>query len=578
MATQRLVIDPITRIEGHLRVEATVDGNRVTDAYSSGTMVRGLELILPGRDPRDAWALTQRICGVCTTVHALCSVRAVEDALDIRIPANANLIRNIMFTTLMVHDHIVHFYHLHGFDWVDVLSALKADPKKTSELAQSISSWPNSSPGYYQDLLDRLTRFASGGQLGPFTNGYWGHPGYKLPPEANLMAVGHYLEALDWQKEIVKIHTIFGGKNPHPNYLVGGMAVALDPDNPSAINAERLALVGSLIKQAREMVEKVYLPDLFAIASFYKDVTYGGGVGNFLAYGDLPTTDIRDVQSYLMPQGAVLNRNLNEALDLNLKDPAEIQEFVAHSWYEYSQGDKAGLHPFDGETKLNYTGPKPPYDHLDTTAKYSWIKSPRWKGHPMEVGPLARTLVAYARGNSDVRQLVDDSLKRLELPKEALFSTLGRTLARGLETQLCINWLERFYNELVSNMKSGNLTTVNHERWEPATWPAETKGIGITEAPRGALGHWVHIKDGKIANYQAVVPTTWNASPRDAAGVPGPYEAAMLDNPVAVPDKPLEIVRTIHSFDPCVACSIHVADPQRTEKVKVQALPAGALR
>ncbi|HYF91275.1 MAG TPA: nickel-dependent hydrogenase large subunit [Symbiobacteriaceae bacterium] len=570
MAGRRIVIDPITRIEGHLRVEAVVDGGKVTDAYSSGTMVRGLELILPGRDPRDAWALAQRICGVCTTVHALCSVRAVEDALDIRIPANANLIRNIMFATLMVHDHVVHFYHLHGFDWVDVLSALKADPKQTSDLAQSISSWPRSSPGYYKDLLDRLTRFAAGGQLGPFTNGYWGHPAYRLPPEANLMAVGHYLEALDWQKEIVKIHTIFGGKNPHPNYLVGGMAVSLDPDMPQSINAERLALVGSIIRQAKEIVEKVYLPDLFAIASFYKDVTWGGGVGNFLAYGDLPTTDVRDVKSYLMPQGAVIDRNLHEALDLNLKDASEIQEFVAHSWYEYGKGDQTGLHPFDGETKLNYTGPKPPYDQLDTAAKYSWLKAPRWKGRPMEVGPLARIVVAYARGNQDVRELVDGSLQRLGLPAAALFSTLGRTLARALETQLCMQWLERFYGELLSNIKNGNTVTVNRDRWEPSTWPQASKGIGITEAPRGALGHWVSIQDGKIAQYQLVVPTTWNGSPRDPAGVRGPFEAAMLDNPVADPEKPLEIIRTIHSFDPCLACSVHLFDPKGTEQVCVQ--------
>ncbi|BAS26506.1 nickel-dependent hydrogenase large subunit [Limnochorda pilosa] len=569
---ERLVIDPVTRIEGHLRIEAQVEGGRVADAYSAGTMVRGLELILPGRDPRDAWALAQRICGVCTTVHALTSVRAVEDALDIRVPANANLIRNIMFATLMVHDHVVHFYHLHAFDWVDVLSALEADPEATSRLAASISSWPRSSPGYFRDLQERLKRFASGGQLGPFANGYWGHPAYRLPPEANLMAVAHYLEALEWQKEIVKIHAVFGGKNPHPNYLVGGVPVSLDPEDPSAVNAERLALVGTLIKQAQEMVEQVYLPDVLAIGRFYAGDLWGGGLGNYLAYGDLPQTDIREPGSYLLPRGVVLGKNLNEVHEVDLKDPEQIQEFVTHSWYAYSRGDDAGLHPWEGETRFNYTGPRPPYEALETSAKYSWLKSPRWKGIPMEVGPLARVVVAYAHGRDDVRQLVDESLGRLGLPPEALFSTLGRTLARALETQLAVRWLQSFYDQLVANVRDGRRVTVNHERWEPSTWPREAQGIGITEAPRGALGHWIHIRDGKIAAYQAVVPTTWNGSPRDAQGQRGAFEAAMMDNPVAVDDQPLEILRTIHSFDPCLACSVHVVDPEGREGVRVQVL------
>ena len=569
---ERIVVDPVTRIEGHLRIEAVVDGGKVVDAYSSGTMVRGLELILPGRDPRDAWALAQRICGVCTTVHALTSVRAVEDALDIRVPPNANLIRNIMFATLMVHDHVVHFYHLHAMDWVDVVSALKADPAATARLAQSISSWPRSSTGYFRDVQKRLRDFVASGQLGPFANGYWGHPAYRLPPEANLMAVAHYLDALEWQKEIVKIHAIFGGKNPHPNYLVGGMAVSLDPNDPSAINAERLAMVGSIIQQAREVVEQLYLPDVLAIGSFYKDELWGGGLGNYLAYGDLPQTDIRDPKSYLLPRGAVLNRNLNEVYDVDPKDPEQIREYVTHSWYRYDGGDDKPLHPFQGQTNLHYTGPRPPYRQLDTTGKYSWIKSPRWRDIPMEVGPLARMVVAYASGRDEVRALVDESLGRLGLGKEALFSTLGRTLARALETKLVVGWLEGFYRQLVANIKAGDLNAVNHERWEPSTWPARAQGVGTTEAPRGALAHWVTIENGKIAHYQAVVPTTWNGSPRDAAGRRGAFEAAMLDNPVRVPDQPLEVLRTIHSFDPCLACAVHVVDLNGTERVRVHAL------
>ncbi|MBE3597470.1 MAG: nickel-dependent hydrogenase large subunit [Limnochordaceae bacterium] len=568
---ERIVVDPVTRIEGHLRIEAVVETGRVVDAYSSGTMVRGLELILPGRDPRDAWALAQRICGVCTTVHALTSIRAVEDALDIRVPPNANLVRNIMAAALMIHDHVVHFYHLHAMDWVDVLSALKADPAAASRLAQSISSWPRSSMGYFRDVQKRLADFAAGGQLGPFTNGYWGHPGYRLPPEANLMAVAHYLEALEWQKEIVKIHAVFGGKNPHPNYLVGGVPVSLDPNDPSAVNAERLAMVGSLIQQAQQVVDQLYVPDVLAIAGFYKDERWGGGLGNYLAYGDLPRTDIREPESYLLPRGAVLNRNLDEVHEVDPKDPEQVREYVTHSWYRYDDGDDKSLHPFEGQTQFHHTGPRPPYRQLDTSGKYSWIKSPRWRDVPMEVGPLARLMVAYASGREDVRAVVDDALARLKLPTEALFSTLGRTLARALETKLVAGWLGGFYRQLVANIKAGDLTTVNHERWDPSSWPDRAEGVGTTEAPRGALGHWIRIENGKIAHYQAVVPTTWNGSPRDAAGRRGAFEAAMLDNPVRVTDQPLEILRTIHSFDPCLACSVHVVDPAGSTHVRVRA-------
>ncbi len=262
----RIVVDPVTRIEGHLRLEVEVKDGKVVDAYSSGTMVRGFELILKGRDPRDAWAFVERACGVCTTVHALASVRAVENAVGITVPPNAELIRNLMFCAQYLQDHVVHFYHLHALDWVDVVSALKADPKKTSELAQSISKWPKSSPGYFSDLQKRLTTFVESGQLGIFANGYWGHPAYKLPAEVNLIGVAHYLEALEWQKEIVKVHTIFGGKNPHPNYLVGGVPCSININEVNAINAERLAHVAKLFEDAKTFVEQVYIPDLLAIA------------------------------------------------------------------------------------------------------------------------------------------------------------------------------------------------------------------------------------------------------------------------------------------------------------------------
>jgi hydrogenase large subunit len=560
---ERLVIDPITRIEGHLRVEAEINGGKVTDAYSSGTMVRLLEEILKGRDPRDAWAFVGRVCGVCTTVHSLASVRAVEDALDITIPPNAEIVRNLMFCAQYMHDHVVHFYHLHALDWVDVVNALNADPKKTSEIAQSISHWPKSSPGYFSDLQARIKKFVESGQLGIFANGYWGHSAYKLPPEINLIGLAHYLEALEWQKEIVKVHTIFGGKNPHPNYLVGGMACAIGIDDSSAINAERLAMVGQLLKDAKTFINQVYIPDLLAVAPYYLDWGgIGGGLGNYLVYGDLSPNGYRDKDGYKFPSGAILNKDLSTVHEVDLREDAQVQEFIARSWYTYADGNDVGKHPWQGETTLKYTGPKPPYTHLDTAEKYSYLKTPRWKGNAMEVGPLARVLVGYARGREDYKEVVDSTLSKLGVPATALFSTLGRTAARGLESILIADWAQEFYDQLITNIRNGDTRMANTEKFEPKTWPAKAQGVGHTEAPRGALGHWIVIEDEKIANYQLVVPTTWNGSPRDATGQRSAYEAALMDTPVANPEQPVEILRTIHSFDPCMACAVHLYDEE----------------
>ena len=560
---QRVVVDPVTRIEGHLRIEAILDDSKtIKDALSSGTMWRGLEVILQGRDPRDAWAFAERICGVCTTVHALASVRAVENALKIKVPANAEIIRNIMFLTQYVQDHVIHFYHLHALDWVDIVSALKADPKATADLAQKVSPhWPKASTGYFADTAATLKKFVESGQLGIFQNAYWGHPAYKLPPEANLMAVAHYLEALRWQKEIVKIHTIFGGKNPHPNYLVGGMACAIDMQSDSAINMEKLSMIRGLIDEAVGIVEHLYYPDLLAVASFYPEWTkWGGGLGNFLCYGDLSKTGPDDPASFRFPRGAILNRKLDAVLPVDLADAGGVQEEISHSWYEYPEG-KTSLHPWDGVTTAKYTGPKPPFKELDEKKAYTWLKAPRWKGNAMEVGPLARMLVGFASGKPEFKEVVTEALTRLGVPATALFSTLGRTAARGLETRLAVRWLKEEYERLVSNLKAGDYATANTEKWDPSTWPKEAKGFGFTEAPRGALGHWVKIEDAKIASYQIVVPSTWNASPRDAKGQPGAYEAALIGTPMADPKRPVEILRTIHSFDPCLACASHVLGP-----------------
>ena len=558
---RRIVVDPITRIEGHLRIEAEIKNGKIVDAYSSGTMVRGFEIILKGRDPRDAWAFTERACGVCTTVHALASVRTVEDALGIAVPPNAELVRNLMFCAQYLQDHVVHFYHLHALDWVDVVSALKADPRKTSDIAQSISSWPKSSPKYFADIQKRLTAFVNSGQLGIFANGYWGHAAYKLPAEVNLIGVAHYLEALEWQKEIVKVHTIFGGKNPHPNYLVGGAPCSFNINESNSINAERLAMVGQLFNDAQEFVDQVYIPDLLAVAPFYTDwAGVGGGLSNYLAYGDLPMNGYADVSKFKFPRGAILNRDLSTVHEIDGKDPMQVQEYISHSWYEYAAGDDAGKHPWDGETKFNYTGPQPPYEQLNVEGKYSWLKTPRWKGNAMEVGPLARLLVGYASGSKEIQDVVNFALKTLKVPVGALFSTLGRTAARGLETKLIAGWAKEFYNQLMTNIKNGDTRTFNNERWEPDTWPSEAKGVGLSEAPRGALAHWIVIKDRKIDNYQLVVPSTWNASPRDTKGQRSSYEAALIGTPVKNPDQPLEILRTIHSFDPCIACAVHLYD------------------
>lgn len=558
--SERIVVDPVSRIEGHLRIEAEVKDGRIADAWSSGTAVRGIELILRGRDPRDAWAFCERVCGVCTTVHALASVRAVEDAVGIVVPPNAELIRNIMACAIQIHDHVVHFYHLHAMDWIDVVAALKADPQETSRIAQSISHWPKSSAGYFSDLQKRITRFVESGQLGIFANGYWGHSAYKLPPEVNLIGLAHYLEALEWQKEIVKVHAVFGGKNPHPNYLVGGVPCAINIDEANALNAERLALVGRLLEEGRRFVEQVYLPDIFAVAPYYLDwAGIGGGVENYLCYGDFPTNGYRDVSHYKFVRGAVLGRNLSEVHPVDPHDAEGIKEFVEHSWYEYSNGEK-GLFPWKGETKLNYTGPKPPYEHLNVDGKYSWIKTPRWKGHAMEVGPLSRMLVNYAAGNSEVKAVVDEALGRLKAPVGALYSTLGRTAARGLESRLIANWGLEFYGQLLANIKNGDSRTYTKERTDPESWPAFAQGVGTTEAPRGALAHWIVIRDRKIENYQLVVPTTWNGSPRDAQGQRSPFEASLVGTPVADVGQPLEILRTVHSFDPCLSCSVHLYD------------------
>ncbi len=554
----RVVIDPVTRIEGHLRIEVEVNDHKVTDAWSSGTMFRGIELVLRGRDPREAWIWAQRICGVCTTVHALASVRAVENALGVEIPENARIVRDIIAAAQNVQDHIIHFYHLHALDWVDVISALKADPAKTAQLAQSISDWPKSSAVYFKAVQNRVKTLADSRQLSLFGSGDWGHPAYRLPPEANLLAVAHYVEALELQREFIRIQAVLGGKNPHPQtYLMGGMATTMDGNEPDAvINPERITLLNELVANAQTFVRQVYLPDVLAIAGFYPEwFQYGAGTGNYMTYGDYSGDSTKSVSGFSFPRGIVLGRDLATVLPL---DPNNVTEYVTRSWYEYPEGDQAAKHPAQGATNPKYSGPKPPYEFLKTDEKYSWLKSPRYNDKPMEVGPLARTLVAYASGNQQVKLLVDSTLAKLKLPASALFSTLGRVAARALEADIMVSRLSDWVAQLDDNMAHGNVRLHNGDKWSPNSWPKSAQGFGFHEAPRGSLGHWVEIEDKKIVNYQVVAPSTWNAGPRDAQAQRGPYEAALLDTPIADPERPLEVLRTVHSFDPCLACAVHV--------------------
>ena len=499
-------------------------------------------------------------------------MRAVEHALGIIIPDNARILRNIINAIQAVHDHVIHFYHLHALDWVDIVSALKADPAKTAALASSISDWPNNaSASYFKAVAGKLKAFVDSGQLGIFANGYWGHPAYKLPPEANLMAVAHYLEALDWQRDFIKSMAILGAKNPHPQtYLVGGMATPIDPNSQNAINAGTIGQLLEYARRAKDFVDKVYIPDLLAIASFYKDwAAIGGGVGNFLSYGEFQKDNLPNTTNVWLPAGFIRGKNLSK---IEPVDHKKVTEEVSRAWYKYAGGDEKPLHPYDGETTPNYTGPKSTYKELDTSGKnkYSWVKAIRYDGLPVEVGPLARMVIGYAAGHKEIKGLVDFVLGKLGVGATALFSTLGRTAARGIETKLIADKLPEYIMELAANIKKGDYRIANTEKWDPSTWPAEAKGYGYHEAPRGALCHWIVIKDKKIANYQMVVPGGINASPRDAKGQRGPDEEALIGTPIAKPDQPIEILRTIHSFDPCMACGIHVVDAKGKEIVQVK--------
>ncbi len=555
----RKVIDPITRIEGHLRVEVEVEGGAVKNAWSSGTMFRGIEIILIGRDPRDAGLITQRNCGVCTHVHYDCSIYAVENAIGIKPPRNARIVRNLIKAAQLIQDHIIHFYILHGLDFVDVTKVLDADPKKAFELGMEYGSTYNLGIPRLKEVKKKVEKIVKSGQLGPFANGYWGHPAYKLPPEGNLLVLSHYLDALEVQRLGGQILAILGGKEPHTQTLVvGGVTCIRDILDPA-----RLKEVIFRFRKLKEFVDKAYLPDLIIAGEFYKDEALEGigkGCGNYMVFGDFPLSDDLDMEKQLFVPGVIRDFNLGKVEKL---DPMKIEEFVKHSWYEYPD-DSKGLHPFKGITAPHFTGLNPD-GSLKVDGKYSWIKAPRYDGRPMEVGPLARVLVAYARGVEAVRKLVDGALRKLNLPLKALFSTIGRTAARCIETKWVADSVGGWINELVKNLKVDDSIFTRYEM--PM---GEAKGYALKEAPRGSLSHWVKIENGKIKHYQCVVPSTWNLSPRDAAGNRGPLEEALIGTPVYDVDQPLEVLRTVHSFDPCLACAIHIFDRDKGVKVRTR--------
>ncbi len=567
MAT-RITVDPITRIEGHLRIDVEVDDGKVSKAWSSGQMWRGIEQILIGRDPRDAWSYTQRFCGVCTTVHAITSVRAVENALQMEIPLNAQLIRNIIQTAHAVQDHIVHFYHLSAVDWVDVVSALSADPVATSKLAESLSDWSLNGPHEMKAVQERLKTFVGSGQLGPFASGYWGHPAMKLPPEVNLLGVAHYLQALDVQNSANKIVAILGGKSPHiQNVAVGGVSNSIGHDAPSVLNIERLMLIKGFIDKLDHFVKSAYMTDVPAIGAFYLDwAGIGGGVNNYLTVPDCPV-DTKGTD-FLLPGGFIENADLSTMKPIDSFNDAYFRNGVAessrHAWYE---GDEA-LHPFQGETNPQYT------DFQDD-GQYSWVKAPTFYGHRAEVGPLADVLVGVTAGHAGYTEYLNQTMDILktvsanpDIPLAAVHSTIGRHAARAIRCGVMLDTLQDLWQRLVDNIGTGDTDTFN----TPVFPKGEIQGVGFHAAPRGALSHWVVIEDAKIKNYQAVVPSTWNAGPRDAEGQAGPYESSLLDTPIADPEKPLEVLRTVHSFDPCIACAIHMVDTEQKEIVRVKAL------
>jgi [NiFe] hydrogenase large subunit len=543
-----IVIDPVTRIEGHLRVETEVSNGKVSNAWSTSPLFRGIEPILKNRDPRDAWMITQRLCGVCTYVHGVTSIRSVEDALDVTIPGNARVIRNLLMGAQFIHDHIVNFYHLHLLDWVDVVSALSADPAKAATLDAQMSSARRRNSSFFSAIKEQLAAFANSGQLGPFNNGYWGHPAYILTPEENLVFMANYLEALKAQIQAAKMHAIYGGKNPHPQTMIVG-GVTLNRD----LTSTRITEFKNQVIEAQKFINNYYLPDTTYLLNRYKSYASIGMAENLLSYGEFPQSS-EEPSSLFFPRGIIMNRATSQVQSVDVRN---ITEHITHSWYSGTNV----LPPSQGETVPNYTG-------VNTYGQYSWIKAPRYQNKPMEVGPLARVMVNYGRGQSATRNLVDSFLQKLGLPLSAMYSTLGRTAARTIETKVIADAMVGWAGQVSASSQS----TSGMPNRKTFSMRSSGTGMALNEAPRGALGHWVNFSGEKITNYQMVVPSTWNFGPRDAGDVPGPVEKSLVGVPVAVESQPVEVLRVIHSFNPCIACAVHVFDPKTNSSYEVKVL------
>jgi hydrogenase large subunit len=588
----RLVIDPVTRAGGQLRVDAEVSSGTVSDAWVSATMFRGIETVLPGRDPRDVWLLAQRVCGTCTSVHALASVRAVERALAIQVPKNARLVRNIMAGALLVRDHVMVLYQRALPDWVDIGAAATADPAEASRLALSSSAWPNSSPSYFGGVRDRLAAMVKSGDPGLFGSGASGHPGYRLSPAQSLLLMAHMLEAFDWQVGYLRLEALLGGKDPHPQtYLVGGMALAPpwggpaasktrqhpqvpDKKAPGALSPEGLQLIDEIVASGRAFVEQVYVPDFRLLAAAYPDYAkIGAGPGSYLAFGDYPLDDALTPALYL-PSGRLMQGNLEAAQPVV---EAGVAESVVHAWYTDVAGDITLQRPADGQTSPQFTG-SIPLETLDGSGKYTWIKGARYDGIAVEAGPLARLLVGAANGQEDIRRAVAKMLDETGLDAAAMPSVIGRMLARTVEAQLIGGKLHDWVTELRASLATGDVAVANIERWDPASWPSEAEGWSLGEGPRGAVGHWVGIRDGQVSRYQIVDGSTFNVSPRDALGLRGTLEFALRGLTVADPAKPLEILRVLHSIAPCAACAAHVHHPRPGGEPTIRIHAAEAIR
>ena len=565
---KRISIDPITRIEGHLRIDCEIENGVVTNAWSSGTMWRGMENIVKGSDPRDAWMIMQRICGVCTTVHAIISVRAVEDALGAKVPVNAQYIRNMILSAHSMHDHIVHFYQLSAMDWVDITAALNADPDKAAEMLKGVSTWGLNSANEFRNVQNKIKSLVESGQLGIFANGYFGHPAMKLPPEVNLIAVAHYLQALECQRDCNRIVALLGGKTPHiQNLAIGGVANPINLDSQSVLNLERLMFVKSCIDRLNDFVTQVYRVDAAIIAAYYPEwLNLGKTSGNYLSVPEYPIDG--DNSKFALTGGYIENFDISTFRSITQQKDEfivkGIKESGKHAWYE----DDEPLEPWAGLTRPKYTG-------WQDEGKYSWVKAPSFYGKVVEVGPLAYLMCNLANENKDTLHHFNhikglyEKLSGNTLSVDHLHSTLGRIIARTVHCCVLNNILEQQWKLLVDNIGTGD--TVAYLKTDiPQT--GEFKGVGFGEVPRGMLSHWVVVKNGKIENYQAVVPSTWNAGPRNQNDEMGPYELSIIGTPVADPTKPLEVVRTIHSFDPCMSCAVHVVNTENGEVTQVKVL------